>query len=76
MIELAKIIECIEETKLTVFPIFYHVNHSDVRNQTGTLAEAFEKHENDPKVNNKDVQAWKVALKEVGNISGCDLHDR
>ena len=70
LIELAKIIECIEETKFTVFPIFYHVDPSDVRNQTGTLAEAFEKHENDPKVNNKDVQAWKAALKEVGNISG------
>ena len=76
LIELAKIIECIEETKFTVFPIFYHVDPSDVRNQKGTLAEAFEKHENDPKVNNKDVQAWKAALKEVGNISGWDLHDR
>ena len=76
LIELAKIIECIEETKFTVFPIFYHVDPSDVWNQMGTLAEVFEKHENDPKVNNKDVQAWKAALKEVGNISGWDLQDR
>ena len=50
LIELAKIVECIEETKLTVLPIFYHVDPSHVRNQTGTLAEAFEKHEKDPKV--------------------------
>ena len=42
----------------------------------GTLAEAFEKHEKDPKINKEDVQAWKAALKEVGNISGWDLHDR
>ena len=61
---------------MTVFPIFYHVDPSDVRNQTGILAEALEKHENDPKVNKKDVQAWKAALKEVGNIFGWDLHDR
>ena len=76
LIDLAKIIECIEETKLIVFLIFYHVDPFDVRNQTSTLVEAFEKHENDPKVNNKDVQAWKAALKEVGSISGWDLHDR
>ena len=57
LIQLAKIIECIEETKLTVLPIFYHVDSSDVRNQTGTLAEAFEKHEKDPKINKEDVQA-------------------
>ena len=70
------IVECIEETKSTVLPILYHVDPSDVRNQTGALAEAFEKHEKDPKINKEDVQAWKAALKEVGNISGWDLHDR
>ena len=76
LIQLAKIVECIEDTKLIVLPIFYHVDPSDVRNQTGTLAEAFEKHEKDPKINKEDVQAWKAALKELGNISGWDLHDR
>ena len=76
LIELAKTVECTEETKLTVLPIFYHVDPSHVRNQTGTLAEAFEKHEKDPKVNKEDVQAWKAALKEVGNISGWHLNDR
>ena len=76
LIELAKIVECIEETKLTVLPIFYHVDPSHVRNQTGTLAEAFEKHEKDPKVTKEDVQAWKAALKEVGNIFGWHLNDR
>ena len=32
LIELAKIVECIEETKSTVLPILYHVDPSDVRN--------------------------------------------
>ena len=76
LIELAKIVECIEETKLTVLPIFYHVDPSDVLNQTGTLAEAFEKHEKDPKINKEDVQTWKAASEEVGNISRWDLYDR
>ena len=76
LIQLAKIVECIEETKLTVLPIFCLVDPSDIQNQTGTLAKAFKKHEKDPKINKEDVQAWKDALKEVGNISGWDLHDR
>ncbi|XP_065618161.1 TMV resistance protein N-like [Quercus suber] len=76
LIELAKIVECMKETKLTVLPVFYHVDPSDVRNKMGTLAQAFEEHEKDPKVNKDDIQAWKVALKEVGNISGWHLHDR
>ena len=76
LIELVKIVECMKETKLTVLPVFYHVDPSDVRNQMGTLAQAFERHEEDPKVNKDDIQAWKAALKEVGNISGWHLHDR
>ena len=37
--------------------------------QTGTLAEAFAKHEKDPKII-EDVQVCRDALKEVGNIFG------
>ena len=76
LIELAKIVECIKETKLIVLPVFYYVDPSDVRNQTVTFAEFFAKHERDPKVSVKDVQVWKGALREVGNISGWHLHDR
>ena len=74
--ELAKIVESMKQNKLTILPVFYHVNPSDVRNQMGilaprkrTLAEAFAEHEGNH-VNIKDLQAWKAALKEVGNISG------
>ena len=77
LIELAKIVECMKQNKLTILPVFYHVNPSDVRNQMGilatrdqTFAEAFAKHERDPRVKIEDLQAWKAALKEVGNISG------
>ncbi|XP_030941090.1 TMV resistance protein N-like [Quercus lobata] len=77
LIELTKIVECMKQNKLTILPVFYHVNPSDARNQMGilasgnqTFAEAFAKHERDPKVNIENLQAWKAALKEVGNISG------
>ncbi|XP_065637059.1 disease resistance protein RUN1 [Quercus suber] len=76
LIELAKIVECMEKTKLTVLPVFYHVDPSDVRNQRGTLAKAFAKHEEDTKVNTEDMQAWKAALKDVGHLSGWHVHDR
>nr|XP_023879095.1 TMV resistance protein N-like [Quercus suber] len=75
LIELAKIVECMKDIGLIVLPVFYHVDPSHVRNQTGILAEAFAKHEKDPKINIKDVQAWKDALKEVGNISGWHVND-
>uniref|UniRef100_A0A2N9FWS0 TIR domain-containing protein n=1 Tax=Fagus sylvatica TaxID=28930 RepID=A0A2N9FWS0_FAGSY len=76
LIELAKIVGCMKENRLTVLPVFHYVDPSDVRNQTGTLIEAFARHEKDPKINIQDVQEWKAALKEVGNISGWHLHDR
>ncbi|KAK4573028.1 hypothetical protein RGQ29_031125 [Quercus rubra] len=75
LIELAKIVECMKDNGLIILPVFYHVDPSHVRNQTGTLDEAFAKHEKDPKINIKDVQAWKDALKEVGNISGWHVND-
>ncbi|XP_050254075.1 disease resistance protein RUN1-like isoform X5 [Quercus robur] len=74
--ELAKIVECMKKTRLTILPVFYHVEPSDVRNQSGNLAKAFAKHEEDTKVNTEDVQAWKAALKDVGHISGWHVHDR
>nr|XP_023919222.1 TMV resistance protein N-like [Quercus suber] len=46
------------------------------KNQRGTLAKAFAKHEEDTKVNTEDMQAWKAALKDVGHLSGWHLHDR
>ena len=74
--ELVKIVECMTKTGLTILLVFYHVDPSDVRNQMEILAEAFPKHEKDPKINIEDVQAWKAALKEVGNISGWHVNDR
>ncbi|KAG7946356.1 hypothetical protein I3843_14G036700 [Carya illinoinensis] len=75
LIELAKIAECMKENGLTVFPVFYHVDPSHVRNQKGTFAEAFVKHGEDPDIHKK-IQTWRVTLKKVGNIAGWHLHDR
>ena len=76
LIELAKIVECMRDTRLTVLPIFYHVDPSHIRNQMETFAEAFDRHEKDPKVDVVEMQKWRGALKEVGSISGWHVHDR
>ena len=44
------------------------MDSSHVQNQTGPLIKAFAKHEKDAKVNKENVQVWRDALKEVGNI--------
>ncbi|XP_059643755.1 disease resistance protein RPV1-like [Cornus florida] len=59
--ELVKILECKEKMGQTVVPIFYGVDPSQVRKQTGSFAAAFKKHEEgfDGKMWEK-VQRWKT----------------
>lgn len=67
--ELSQIIECMEERK-TVLPIFYDVEPSEVRKQTGSFAEAFTRHEQKLGDDSKKVQKWRDALTKVANFSG------
>jgi hypothetical protein len=84
--ELAKIVECMKQTRLTVFPVFYGVNPSDVRkhrrstcfwmNRRSTYAQAFAKHQKQFKENREKVQRWRDALTEVANRSGWHVQNR
>ncbi|XP_020425290.1 TMV resistance protein N isoform X2 [Prunus persica] len=67
MDELSKILECMQDTE-RILPIFYHVDPSDVRNQRGSFAEAFTKHEEKFRV----VNWWRVPLRKVVNLLGWD----
>ena len=71
--ELAKIVECRKNKGLKVVPVFYHVDPTDVRNQTGPFGKAFDEHNKDDRINGKKIQKWKDALREVGNLSGKHL---
>ena len=73
--ELAKSVECRDRGILTVLPIFYHVEPSDVRLQKNTFAEAFAKHEKHFEENPKKVQKWRAALTSVANLTGKPLKD-
>nr|XP_023873789.1 TMV resistance protein N-like [Quercus suber] len=69
--ELVKIVE----TRLTVLPIFYGVDPSNVRKQIGSFAEAFAKHEELIK-NEEKLQSWRAALTQVANLSGWDTRNK
>ena len=73
--KLTKIVECMENTRLVVLPVFHNID-SDVRNHRGTFGEAFAKHEESFKDNIGNVQMWKVAFTKVVDLAGWDLKDK
>ncbi|CAL8997833.1 unnamed protein product [Prunus brigantina] len=72
--ELVKIMECRRTLNQIVLPIFYKVDPSDVRKQTGTLESDFKKHT----IRHKDdvVKEWRKALTEAANLCAGVLEDR
>ncbi|KAH9782278.1 ADP-ribosyl cyclase/cyclic ADP-ribose hydrolase [Citrus sinensis] len=68
--ELVKILECKKEYAQIVIPVFYRVDPSDVRNQTGSFGNSFSKLEERFKENSKKLQTWRNALKEAATLSG------
>ena len=74
--ELTEIVRCMKKMRMTVYPVFYYVDPSDVRKQIGTFEKAFVEHEKCFKENIKKVETWRGVLREVANISGWHLQDR
>ncbi|XP_061988211.1 disease resistance protein RUN1-like [Rosa rugosa] len=72
--ELVKIMECRRTLGQLVFRVFYDVDPSDVRKQSGSFADAF-----DQKHGDKDedkVNRWRTALTEAAHLSGWDLRTK
>ncbi|XP_019163193.1 PREDICTED: TMV resistance protein N-like [Ipomoea nil] len=69
--ELVKIMERKKQLKHTVFPIFYDVDPSEVRNQTGEFGDALARHRE--RFGEQKVDEWKTALSMAANLSGWDL---
>ncbi|KAF5761301.1 putative TIR domain, P-loop containing nucleoside triphosphate hydrolase [Helianthus annuus] len=68
--ELLKIMECHKTGERTAFPVFYDVEPSEVRKQTGAVGDALAIHRN---MNESEVGRWREALKEAANLSGWDV---
>ncbi|KAH0977667.1 hypothetical protein GBA52_027386 [Prunus armeniaca] len=81
--ELVHIIQCRKSKQQMVWPVFYKVDPSDVRNQRGSYGKALNNHERkfkEQKLTNHDeskfednmkkVLRWKETLTEAANLSG------
>ena len=71
--ELVTIMECRQTSSQKVYPIFYDVDPSVVRNQNGSFALAFQKHKERFLSDMHKVQRWRAVLFEASNLSGWDL---
>ncbi|XP_022734183.1 TMV resistance protein N-like [Durio zibethinus] len=73
--ELVKIIECKSIIGQTVIPIFYDVDPSNVRKQTGGYAKAFAEHEERFEADTEMIERWRTALSEAADLSGWNLQN-
>ena len=71
-----KIMECEAEKGQKVFPIFYHVEPTEVKNQSGIYGEAFKNQErNADKEKKKKIEEWRAALRKAGQLNGFHLQN-
>ncbi|XP_027192658.1 toll/interleukin-1 receptor-like protein [Cicer arietinum] len=70
--EVKKIVECKKNRGQIVVPIFYDIEPTHVRNQTGTFESAFVRHQERFIDRPNKVQKWRDALREATNLSGWD----
>ncbi|XP_024178294.1 uncharacterized protein LOC112184260 [Rosa chinensis] len=68
--ELAHILECKKLRGLVVLPVFYHVEPSEIRKQTGNYGKAFAKHEIHFQDKMRKVDKWRKALEDIAGLSG------
>ncbi|WVZ09800.1 hypothetical protein V8G54_014330 [Vigna mungo] len=77
--ELAEILNCVQTSPRPVIPIFYDVDPSVVRKQSGCYEKAFAEHENrfrENKAKMEEAKRWRKALTEVANLSGWDIQNK
>ncbi|KAL6316239.1 hypothetical protein AAG906_017786 [Vitis piasezkii] len=72
--ELVRIFECTATEKRLILPVFYHVDPSEVREQSGSYEKAFVDHEKEADEEKKEkIQKWRIALRKAANLAGYDL---
>ncbi|XP_057733790.1 disease resistance protein RUN1-like [Arachis stenosperma] len=73
--ELVEIMECKKKNEnVIVIPVFYRIQPTHVRKQTGSYQKAFAEHERS--LERSVVQQWRTALFEASDLAGfhCDHH--
>ena len=59
-----------------VFPVFYHVDPSEVRKQSGKYRDAFADYEKDQNVEREQIQKWRDALTAAGHLGGYHIENQ
>jgi hypothetical protein len=74
---LDELVTILERRKMgqIVVPVFYDIDPSDVRKQTGSYADAFARHGERFNGETDRVIKWRGALTEAANLSGWSLKD-
>jgi hypothetical protein len=70
MMELERIVEIGSTNEMVVVPVFYKIDPSDVRNQTGEFGKAFDSLISTEEVDENTKMNWKTVLHEVGGRAG------
>ncbi|CAN6704059.1 unnamed protein product [Malus baccata var. baccata] len=73
--ELVMILERKKASKHVVIPVFYDIDPSEVRKQTGTFAKAFSRHQKNRSLSKDRVNGWRAALTEVADLAGMVLQN-
>jgi len=71
--ELVHIIHCYKTKGRLVLPVFFGVHPTSMRHHTGSYGEALAEHEKrfqNDKDNMERLQRWKMAIRQVSNLSG------
>ena len=75
--ELVRIFECTATEKRLILPVFYHVDPSEVGEQSGSYEKAFVDHEKEADEEKKEeIQKWRIALRKAANLCGCHVDDQ
>ena len=70
MQELEEIMKCRRRRGLVVIPVFYEVDPSEVRHQTGRFGDGFERLVSRISMRKDMIMTWKAMLLEIGGIAG------
>ncbi|MED6170774.1 hypothetical protein PIB30_034351 [Stylosanthes scabra] len=74
--EMATIAQCKKEFGQKVFSVFYDVDPSDVRKQSGVYKDAFALHTERFQQDPAKVERWKRAMTRLANSAGWDVRDK
>ncbi|GKG31836.1 Toll/interleukin-1 receptor domain-containing protein, partial [Tanacetum coccineum] len=59
--------DCQRTGEQTAYPIFFHVEPTEIRKQSGAVKEAFAEHKKEA------TGKWREAMKEASNLAGWEL---